>query len=66
MPQGDETMKLHILGIDTAYLIGTISHNLKRNCTEPMFQRKVLYDNLPDEVLPALRTFIHEIRPGPS
>ena len=55
MPRGDETMKLHILGIDTAFLIDTISHNLKQDGTEPRFQRKVLYDNLPDEVLPALR-----------
>ena len=55
LPQGDETMKLHILGTDTAYLINTISHNLQRDCTKPRFQRKVLYDNLPDEVLPALR-----------
>lgn len=55
MPRGDETMKLHILGIDTAHLIDTISHNLKQDLAEPRFQRKVLYDNLPDEVLPALR-----------
>ena len=55
MPRGDETMKLHILGIDTAHLIDTISHNLKSDGAEPRFQRKVLYDNLPDEALPALR-----------
>jgi len=55
MPRGDETMKLHILGIDTAHLIATISHNLKSDGAEPRFQRKVLYDNLPDEALPALR-----------
>ena len=55
LPRGDESMKLHILGIDTAYLIETISHNLRQDGIEPMFQRKVLYDNLPDEVLPALR-----------
>ena len=54
MPRGDETMKLHILGIDTAHLIATISHNLKSDGVEPRFQRKVLYDNLPDEALPAL------------
>jgi hypothetical protein len=55
VPRGDEAMKLHILGIDTAHLIGTISHNLQNDESEVFFQRKVLYDNLPDDVLPALR-----------
>ena len=55
LPRGDEAMKLHILGTDTAYLIDTINHNLQRDFTELRFQRKVLYDNLPDAVLPALR-----------
>jgi hypothetical protein len=55
MPRGDESMKLHILGIDTAYLIETIRHNLMSDGSDPRFQRKVLYDNLPDEALPALR-----------
>lgn len=55
LPRGDEAMKLHILGVDTSYLIDTISHNLQEGESEPFFQRKVLYDNLPDEVLPGLR-----------
>jgi hypothetical protein len=55
LPRGDEAMKLHILGIDTGYLIETISHNLGAGEAEAFFQRKVLYDNLPDDVLPALR-----------
>jgi hypothetical protein len=45
-------MKLHILGVDTAYLIDAIGHNLQAGDTAPKFQRKVLYDNLPDDVLP--------------
>jgi hypothetical protein len=55
LPKADETMKLHILGTDTGYLIDTIGHNLRPGDSEPRFQRKVLYDNLPDEALPALR-----------
>ena len=51
---GDEE-KLEILGTDTACLIETIDHNL---CAEPgkaFFQRKTMYDNLPDEAVEALR-----------
>jgi hypothetical protein len=57
LPEGDEAMKLHILGIDTAYLIETIARNLSagKSGAEAFFQRKVLYDHLPDEALPALR-----------
>jgi len=51
LPRADESMKLHILGADTAFLIDTIDHNLKREQQAPRFQRKVLYDNLPDEAL---------------
>ena len=36
-------------------LISTIGHNLKADPTDPLFQRKVAYDNLPDEILPAFR-----------
>ncbi len=54
LPKADAAMKLHILGTDTGYLIDTIGHNLRPGDSEPRFQRKVLYDNLPDEALPAL------------
>ena len=55
LPKADVSMKLHILGTDTEYLIDTIGHNLRPGDSEPRFQRKVMYDNLPDAVLPALR-----------
>jgi len=55
LPKADVSMKLHILGTDTEYLIDTIGHNLRPGDSEPRFQRKVLYDNLPDQVLQALR-----------
>jgi hypothetical protein len=47
--------KLHILGTDVAHLISTICHNLRPDSSGPFFQRKVAYDNLPDEVLPMFR-----------
>jgi len=55
LPKADESMKLHILGVDTALLVDTVEHNLNRKDQPPRFQRKVLYDNLPDEALPELR-----------
>jgi hypothetical protein len=51
LARGDEAMKLHILGIDTGYLIDTIRHNLGAGESEALLQRKVLYDNLPDKAL---------------
>jgi len=42
LPKADESMKVHIFGVDTAFLIDTIDHNLNvKNCP-PRFQRKVL------------------------
>ena len=55
IPKTSETDKLHIMGTDVAHLIATIDHNLRFDSTEPFFQRKVAYDNLPDEVLPKFR-----------
>jgi Family of unknown function (DUF6502) len=55
LPAGDETMKIHILGTDVAHLISSIRHNLKPDSRGPFYQRKVMYDNLPNGVLPAFR-----------
>jgi len=55
LPAGDETMKIHILGTDVAHLISSIRHNLNPDARGFFYQRKVMYDNLPDEVLPAFR-----------
>jgi hypothetical protein len=55
IPESSDADKLHILGTDVAHLISTIDHNLKSDPIGPLFQRKVAYDNLPDEVLPAFR-----------
>jgi hypothetical protein len=55
VPRSRDGDKLHILGTDVGYLISTIDHNLQPDPVGPFFQRKVAYDNLPDEVLPKFR-----------
>ena len=51
---GDEKI-IDIMGEDVAELIGTIDHNLASDPAKRRFQRKVLFDNLPDEALPEIR-----------
>lgn len=60
IPQTGEADKLHILGSDVAQLIHTIDHNLQHGEIEPRYQRKVYYDNLPDEAMPKLRELSRE------
>jgi hypothetical protein len=55
IPESSDAEKLHILGTDVAHLVSTIAHNLKPDPTGPRLQRKVAYDNLPDDVLPEFR-----------
>jgi hypothetical protein len=57
IPESSDADKLHILGTDVAHLISTIDHNLKSDPIGPLFQRKVAYDNLPDEVMPEFRKY---------
>lgn len=58
LPHKDKEMKLNILGIDVAYLINTIGHNLEVEPAEARVQRKVLYDNLPAESLSGVRQHV--------
>lgn len=58
IPAGDEAAKLEILGTDVADLIASIEHNLDPPDGIRYFQRKVAYDNLPPEYLPALRELL--------
>lgn len=60
IPAGDEAAKLDILGTDVADLIASIEHNLDPGGDVRYFQRKVAYDNLPPEYLPALRDLMAE------
>jgi hypothetical protein len=54
LPQS-EAEKMHILGSETADLIGTIDHNLQGQDT-PFFQRKVCYTRFPARHLAGLRS----------
>ncbi len=58
IPASDEAAKLDILGTDVADLIASIEHNLDPDAAERFFQRKVAYDNLPADYLPALRELL--------
>ncbi len=58
IPAGDEAAKLDILGTDVADLIASIEHNLDPDAPARFFQRKVAYDNLPADYLPALRELL--------
>lgn len=54
VPRTGEVDKIGILGSDVRDLIATIDHNIRRP-GNAVIQRKVCYDNLPQETLPDLR-----------
>lgn len=58
IPQADEMAKLDFLGTDVADLVSSIENNLDADHAAPFFQRKVAYDNLPADYLPALRKLL--------
>ncbi len=51
IPKNYDSHKINILGTDVKHLLSTINHNLQPGLMKPIFQRKVSYDNLPDEIL---------------
>jgi hypothetical protein len=55
IPRTSDLDKLDILGTDVADLITTVDHNLQRGAEDPRFQRKVMYDNVPEESIPMFR-----------
>jgi len=54
VPRTGEVDKIGILGADAGDLISTIDHNIQ-SPGEAVLQRKVCYDNLPEESLPEFR-----------
>jgi hypothetical protein len=60
VPRTSDLDKLDILGADVADLIGTIDHNLEHGLADPRFQRKVMYDNLPEEAVAKFRALSGE------
>jgi Family of unknown function (DUF6502) len=55
IPESGDTDKLNILGTDVSDIVATIDHNLQHGVTDPFFQRKVMYDNVPAEALEEFR-----------
>ena len=51
IPRTDDLAKLEIMGTDVKFLLNTLDHNLICPADTQLFQRKVIYDNLPAEVL---------------
>jgi hypothetical protein len=55
VPRQSAVEKLRILGTDVADLIETIDHNVQHGAADPKFQRKVMYQSMPVDTLPAFR-----------
>jgi hypothetical protein len=55
IPESGDADKLNILGTDVSDLVATIDHNIQHGTADPFFQRKVMYDNVPDEALQEFR-----------
>ncbi len=56
IPQVSDPDMLRIFGSDVSDLVSTIDQNLNPETSQqPWFQRKVVFDNLPDNVLPEFR-----------
>ncbi|MGD8569748.1 MAG: DUF6502 family protein [Gammaproteobacteria bacterium] len=58
IPKHGEAEKLALLGRDVAGLITTMDQNIHGVNDKPFFQRKVFYDNLPQEALPKLQALL--------
>lgn len=57
LPSGDTETMHSILGTDVALLIGTIDHNTRNDGNSPRLQRKVAYDNVPEEATAQIRGY---------
>jgi len=60
IPRFGEAEKFLLLGRDVAGLITTMDRNIHHVDSKPMFQRKVFYDNLPEQALDDLQSSIGE------
>lgn len=60
IPDSEDEAQLQLLGTDVSLLVMTINHNLTVSPNERYYQRKVSYNNLPEEVLPAFRAFVRK------
>ncbi|MFZ1386610.1 MAG: DUF6502 family protein [Thiolinea sp.] len=60
IPDAEDEAQLQLLGSDVSLLVMTIDHNLIAPSDERYYQRKVSYNNLPEEALPAFRAFVRK------
>jgi hypothetical protein len=60
VPGADTAQKLQMLGTDTRDLIATIDHNLSQAGDDARFQRKAVYDNVPEEFVGAFRERVRD------
>jgi hypothetical protein len=60
VPANSADEKLAILGTDVSFLLDSIDHNIYETKQKPYFQRKVYYDNLPQEVIPKLQAIVRD------
>jgi len=56
-----ETEKIYILGTDVNELISTIDHNIVSAPSDAFLQRKVSYDNIPEDAHKELRRLVFEM-----
>lgn len=59
IPSAGKGELLRFLGTDVGGLLTTMDNNI-HDLGEPLFQRKVYYDNLPEQALPLLRRMVQE------
>jgi len=60
IPNAGSQEKLQMMADDVVELMNTITHNLQaKSDAEMFFQRKVYYDNIPQENIESLKTFIN-------
>ena len=55
VPQKGADEKMAILGADVADLVSTIDHNMQHGTDNPWFQRKVMYQSMSADVIPAFK-----------
>lgn len=61
IPHASDSEKFSILGTDVPALIATIEHNVITEDRQHLrFQRKVSYDNLPEEVIPTFKAMVNQ------
>lgn len=60
VPMRDDAAKIDILGTDVGHLIETIAHNLDHGGAAARYQRKVLYDDLPEQYAEQFRIMAAE------